>query len=315
MKRKILFGFQIIITIIIFYFIIDRFNLFKSKISLPKGNIFLIFFCIINTLVLIPYFAAKRWKSILNQLDIFTNFSRLLYINFTSIFWGFMLPSSDGFAIFRAYQLEKKTYKKGVATSSIIIEKILGLFSLILITFISSIFFLKKELIFRKIALSSGLILTILLFLFVFIRKLDVNKIQFFKSQQAIILFFKTIYQTITQYSILKMYKKSFYYIFPVQILSIINVAIIFRMYGIEIPIFTHFILVPVIQCISLIPLTISGFGLREGAFIYFYNNYSIEPEIAFSVSILNYVTMILLPAILGGILSGKILLMERNEK
>jgi uncharacterized membrane protein YbhN (UPF0104 family) len=44
--------------------------------------------------------------------------------------------------------------------------------------------------------------------------------------------------------------------------------------------------------------------GIREGTFVYFYGLLGIKPEIAFAVSILNFLTLNGIPALVGGLIS-----------
>jgi uncharacterized membrane protein YbhN (UPF0104 family) len=52
-----------------------------------------------------------------------------------------------------------------------------------------------------------------------------------------------------------------------------------------------------------MVPVTIGGFGLREGVFVYFYSFIGVPAEVAVCSSILNYVILNLSPAALGGLL------------
>ena len=89
-----------------------------------------------------------------------------------------------------------------------------------------------------------------------------------------------------------------------IQLCTFINVYILFKVMNIDIPLINHLAIVPLIQIISLIPLTLSGLGIREGAFVYFYGFLGVKPEIAFSISILNFLILNGVPAVIGGISS-----------
>ena len=89
-----------------------------------------------------------------------------------------------------------------------------------------------------------------------------------------------------------------------VQLLSILNIHFLFLLMGHPMPLIQHLCFVPLIQTISLIPLTTSGFGIREGAFIFFYQRLDIIPADLIAISILNFLIMTGIPALVGGILS-----------
>lgn len=66
-------------------------------------------------------------------------------------------------------------------------------------------------------------------------------------------------------------------------------------------------LLISMVMIISLIPITLSGFGTRELATVYFFSLVGIEPVIAISFSLSWTFFGIVLPAVAGGFLLGKI--------
>lgn len=59
----------------------------------------------------------------------------------------------------------------------------------------------------------------------------------------------------------------------------------------------------PLIYILSMIPLSISGLGIREGFFVYFYGLIGVEPSIVIAVSLINYLILSVVPALIGGII------------
>ena len=55
----------------------------------------------------------------------------------------------------------------------------------------------------------------------------------------------------------------------------------------------------PIIALISIIPITISGFGTREAATIFFFSNYA-SPENLLSVGILLSLLIVVLPSLVS---------------
>lgn len=54
---------------------------------------------------------------------------------------------------------------------------------------------------------------------------------------------------------------------------------------------------------LTVVPLTVSGFGVREGAFVFFYSLVGVPAEVAVGVSLLTYLLVIGVPSLLGGLL------------
>lgn len=307
--RKILTIIQIIVSIRLLIHIFLRYNISffnrTSALSMPVWLIFSFFF----TLILIPILSATRWKIFLFYSGISEKLKQLIKINFISIFWGILLPSSDGFAAIRMYLIEKKhSDKPGTSGSTIIAEKLLGFILLCFFGIFFSLFIhnIPQIAIARTILiLIAIIILTITLIItnsriynFVSLR---LGKIRFARK---IFEYLSSMHSSLTKLPFKKILLKALPIMILIQLTTFMNVYILFKAMNINIPIIYHLAFVPAIQIISLIPVTISGFGIREGAFVHFYGLIGIEPTVAFSVSILNFLILIGIPAFIGGIIS-----------
>jgi uncharacterized protein (TIRG00374 family) len=307
--RKILTIIQAIISIGLLIHIFLRYNISllnrASALSMPVWLIFSFYF----TLVLIPILSAVRWKIFLFYSGISEKLKQLIKINFISIFWGIMLPSSDGFAAIRMYLIEKKHRDKpGTSGSTIIAEKLLGFILLCFFGIFFSLFIhnIPQIAIARTILILTAItILSITLIItnssiynYVSIR---LKKIRFARK---VFEFLSGMHSSLTRLPFKKIILEALPIMILIQLTTFINVYLIFKAMGISIPIIYHLAFIPVIQIISLIPVTISGFGIREGAFVQFYSLVGIEPTVAFSVSILNFLILTGVPAFIGGIIS-----------
>jgi glycosyltransferase 2 family protein len=85
-----------------------------------------------------------------------------------------------------------------------------------------------------------------------------------------------------------------------------INVVVFFYLIGLafrlEISFLDYFVFIPIVLLIQIIPVTINGLGLREGAYIQIFAFYGISPHAAFSFSLVD-VGFRLLLNLAGGIL------------
>jgi glycosyltransferase 2 family protein len=73
-------------------------------------------------------------------------------------------------------------------------------------------------------------------------------------------------------------------------------------------PALFHFIAVPLVMLISLVPVSINGIGLREGAFAYLYAKVGVEASAAVSLS-LGFTAVLALLSVVGGL----VLLLPRH--
>src|SRR5690606_15218003 len=86
------------------------------------------------------------------------------------------------------------------------------------------------------------------------------------------------------------------------NIMTITAVHLIMLAMGLEIGILPMLIVFPLVTLVSMIPISIGGIGLREGAFVFFLSGYSVASIDAVAVSVLYYSTIVFL-GIIGGII------------
>ncbi|MEA2104721.1 MAG: lysylphosphatidylglycerol synthase transmembrane domain-containing protein [Candidatus Cloacimonadota bacterium] len=307
--RKIYPIFQILISVCLLIFIFRKFHISLIGNLAEMFAPFWLIMSFILAIFVIPFLAAWRWKILLHFSQITEKFTQLLKINFISIFWGIILPSADGFAAIRLYLIEKRHKQNpGKAGCTIIAEKIFG-FLLLCIIGIAFSFSLEKtkEITVSRIILTAIIFILIFLFL-IFSSKswqskfsIGLKKIKFFRKPISYLL---SLHNSFVRIPTGKILIHVLPIIFIFQVCTILSVYFIFRSFGVNLPFTTHLALVPIIQIISLIPVTISGFGIREGAFVFFYRTIGISPSIAFSVSIINFLILTGVPAIIGGMWS-----------
>jgi uncharacterized membrane protein YbhN (UPF0104 family) len=68
-------------------------------------------------------------------------------------------------------------------------------------------------------------------------------------------------------------------------------------------PFYFHFTILPIIWIVTIIPITLSGIGLREGAFVYFYGLLGVGSEKAMIASLLTFLLLIVTPALIGSLI------------
>lgn len=95
--------------------------------------------------------------------------------------------------------------------------------------------------------------------------------------------------ETILQY---RHHKKSFlmasFWAFLLQANVVVYFIFIGKGFGLDIRILDYFIFVPIILLVQIIPVTINGFGLREGSAVEIFKYYAIAPEIAIAFSLID---------------------------
>ncbi len=309
MKKRILTLLQLLISIGLLILIILKYNISLLNNFRNLSNPQLLFFSFGITIILIPFMAAFRWKILLSYAGLKENIFSLMKINFISIFWGIFLPSSDGFAAVRIFQIEKRHPQNlGKSGSTVVVEKLFGFLLLCIIGIIGTFIIRDFQNISRlRITLLALTFLVSLILIFASNNRIYnflITKFGNIFSKIKILSYLQKLHKSLTELPYWKISYRVFPLILLVQLLTILNVFILFKAMDIQKSLIVFIAIIPIIQIISLVPITISGFGVRESAFVYFFGLLGIEPSISFTVSILNFLILTGIPAFLGGIIS-----------
>lgn len=308
LKSRKYFWIKLLLSIFIITCLIASANIdiLASIALIKKPGFFLLSVTI--PLAINPTISSNRWKILLKVQGINERFVSLAKINFISIFLGILLPSSTGYDAVRMYLIEKRhNQKHGAGAASVIVERLLGFYLLSFLGFIGAM-----------IAYHSGVPLIVLLIallvnLLILVVFLGIgNKYLFSKSiclfQKVIVgkkffSYLSSIYTALHIFPLRKVLLSTIPLILLFQALNIACAYLIFLGFGINIPFYCHLAFMPLIQIISIIPASISGFGLREGGFIYFYSILGVSSNISFLISLIYYCILMVLPALVGMLL------------
>ncbi|MDD3050031.1 MAG: lysylphosphatidylglycerol synthase transmembrane domain-containing protein [Candidatus Cloacimonetes bacterium] len=312
--RTVLNFSKIFLTLIILGVIANQNRESFYLIRFSDLRLFWLFPTFLNSLILIQLVAAYRWQQFIISTGGKYSLLSLLRINLVSIFYGLLLPSSDGFAVFRILLLESESKElHAKASASVILEKLTGFLTLTLMVSIAGLFLFRGILIYAVLLF----LIVILLFIFMWIRRNGGDSV-IGNSKGRIRFFLSKVLGYLQKSDKKLLVTRALPLVVIVQFLSFINVYFVFRLFGITTDFFQHIILQPVIQLISLIPLTVSGLGIRESAFIHFYSKMGIAGSTLMFVSLINFVTLSVVPAIIGGLInlfSGTKVILESSDR
>jgi len=305
-RRSIFKIIQLIISVSLLLYLYIKYNIsFQNSFSSIKEPQYLIISVLISVFA-VQLLAVFRWNLILSGTKIKEKFSILLRINLLSIFWGIFLPSTNGSVAIRIYKLEKRhPDKPAVAGSTVILEKLTGAIMLCFLALTGS--FLIPELD-NEILVRSIILLTILLFSALFILISSPKKIISSYSEKKIINlvinYINNLKSSFHKIAVRQILYKLIPTVILFHLLTIFIINLIFRAMSLHISFLEHLTLVPMIFLFSLIPITFSGFGVRESLYVLFYQRLGIDPEISFAISILQFIILMGMPALLGGLIS-----------
>ncbi|MDA8215977.1 MAG: lysylphosphatidylglycerol synthase transmembrane domain-containing protein [Nitrospiraceae bacterium] len=274
----------------LFYLLISKIGT-KTIIHNIKLSSPLSFISAVGVYMLAAFFSSLRWKLLIPQS---MKTKRLFSMYMIGSFFNTCMPGTIGGDAVKAYYLSselKKSQKSAVsgreasiAVASVFMDRYVGFSAMLVISMIAFPFgfrYLEGTPVkwFMPIVLAVFISGSIVVFKFRFGERLRFlfKVYEYFKiySKKRDILF------------------KAFLYSVFVQISGIFAVYMLSRGIALNIPFLSLLIFVPIIILISFIPVSISGIGLREGAFVIFLGTIGVSPDLSVTLSILWFLSVV----------------------
>lgn len=214
--------------------------------------------------------AAYKWYVLLRAKRFAISFPRLFTIYIVGIFWGMVLPSSIGTDVVRGYYLYHSIKSGAHSVSSVVLDRILGLFALLAIGTVALFFYnehlpdntlaitiltLSALTVVGSYALASGRLWNQLTKRFPSLGDSKVGRI--FLSVHRSYLDYRRYRPALIACLALS---------FLLQIVRVLSFIAIAHAAAIEVPVAFLFLFVPLLMIIIMIPTSIGGIGLREGS-------------------------------------------------
>ncbi len=280
---------RIIITVILFYLILKNIDVNVVLATIIKANIWglvgVFFIFILFFLLLII-----RWQILLYAQGI--KYPLLYIVNSFMIayFFNNLLPTTIGGDVFRVmYTRNRANVSK--ATSTVIVDRMGGFLALFSVLLAASIMYALVEKRYMYLYIGLGGVVISLLFFFIFLNK------SVYRKFLPLIMKVPYIGEKLgTLYDSLHLFRKrkfslffSFLFSFMIQLLlPILWFCIMLTVAGhSNVTVFFFFLVIPLVNSIAMLPISIGGMGLREGSIIAFLTGAGIGKEVALAISLL----------------------------
>ena len=254
--------------------------------------------------LLTVFVLAKRLQIIFEAEEIPISFLSAVNLTFIGYFFNNFLPTSVGGDIVKAMCASRVTSEPVKSLTSVLMDRIFGLFTFIMIPSVSLLFFLKEiQNPTIPVLIYSFLVFSIFLFFLLFNRDIA-KRFQFIETLLNTV---KLGSKARKIYDGLHKFKDHKNLIVKALLLSVIgqsvNILVLYLMalaLGARANILYFYLLVPVVHLISMLP-SLNGLGIREGAYIYFLSPY-IGKEYAAAIGIL-WLGLLFLLSVIGGVI------------
>jgi len=288
--KKIIRG---IVSLSLMIFLLHKANLRDVWNLIISIDIYLFVFAILlsiaNTVV-----SAYRWRVLLNTKRINISLKNATVLYFIGSFFNNFLPTSFGGDAVRAYEFSKSSHNVEDTVTSVFMDRFIGVVTLIPIV-------LFAVLIGPNVIRSNNILLSILLLvlacfvsILILFNKEIAKRLSFFiKPFLSNRWVDKTrgFYDAIYSY---KEYKRELKYSvlisFVYQAVNIFAIVLLALSLNLRIPVIYFFVFIPIITVVAMLPISINGFGVQDGSYIFLFNEIGVTTANALSMSILTHV-------------------------
>lgn len=251
--------------------------------ELLSGNILYMFYGLL-LITLGTLVSAYRWHIVMKTLNFSGNLSFYIKSYFVGVFFNQLLPSSIGGDAVRVLDVSRLGYKKRTAFVGVLIDRGVGIAGIFIVNLIFNNFFNAEFLpktvyhILNIISFAgiSGFIL------FMFLHKISfLNKYSWYKllsvPSEALFKAAGSVKRFVFQLG------ASVF----VHILTFTGVYMISKAFGVNLALWSFMIIMPPIILLTIIPISLAGWGVREAGMVGMLKYAGISQETAFSISLI----------------------------
>lgn len=251
--------------------------------------------------------SAYRWQILIQAQGDRVPLGFLAKSYLVGTFFNNFLPTRFGGDIVRIW--DGSRYSRSVLKSSaiVLVERFTGIIVLLLFAFVASLSRLEmaKKIPIIWVSLLVGLLglLFVLSFFMPFAKRI-LGKIPdkgYLKKIKAKVFEFRDVVLVYKEKK--REFLKALFWAFLLQVNVILHYFLVGKALHLNISFIDYFIFIPIILIILIIPVTISGLGLREGIYIEIFKFYLIPAALAFSFPLIADVAFGLIIGIIGGII------------
>ena len=254
-----------------------------------------------------------KWNILLIAKDIHIAWFDVIRIYYISSFLGLYLPPTVGADSIRVYYTSKRKYPVSDIAASIIVERIIGFLALsffiiigcfILTSCFTDMNLKLHNLIFTSLTMSFFSVLFFFISLnnfFIRIVERFLEKLFHRKWIGKIAVITHRLFQSYTCYKLKKNLLILFYILTCIELSMPVIISYIIAIgLNVSVPLSFFFAFVPIVLFLIRLPISIDGFGINEGGYIYFLSLMGVPETLGFGIGIMNH--FILLVSLLPGV-------------
>jgi uncharacterized protein (TIRG00374 family) len=302
MKSRIFNLLKIGISVGVLVFLLTRVGLGATAEILREAELRFVLAALVLYLLSFPL-RAYRWQELLSAHRAAVRFPRLVGLYFTGAFFNIILPTSVGGDVMRAHGVAKEGAGVTVGASSVLADRAAGLLVLLALALVTTVFAYRLvgpelSLFIADVTVGTftgvGIILwggfkeRVRLRLPALQRLLPIERIDEF-------------YVSMHSYRGVPITKALFISLVFNLLLVAVNYLIALSM-GVRVSVLYFLLFVPLISFSQLLPISLGGLGVREGAYVLLFSQAGVAAPLALAMSLTFYAFDIAM-GLIGGVI------------
>ena len=254
---------KLIITVIIFILIFRSVDISSVGSAMSNMDVKLILLAFVIQLMS-TVVASYRWFLIMKALQFGQNFQFYFRSYFKGTFFNQGLPTTIGGDALRVMDVAKLGFKKRESFYGVFIDRIVGLLGLLLLNLMAN--GLNPDLLEKKFFyLINGIVLISIIGV---LTVMALKKIRILENHRLGKLFFDLSIRLNTVYRKVDDAATQISLSIAIHLFSIVSIFVLGKSVGLEYELLTYLVIMPPVFLLTLVPISLAGWGVREGAML-----------------------------------------------
>ncbi len=321
-KNVFFISLRVCVAFGILYYLFSRIPLSIVISSLTSSKFNYLVMASIITLVM-HLIAGYRLKFFTKNQGLPISLFQAIEINMSAVFYGIFLPGGNlsGGAI-RFYKLSGRGKNMNEALAALALDRVIATLALCIVGMLFWLIHMPSESGYIVLSMTFLLVGLALLNIFLFTETIHISKGIIGKIisliERLLVLFrLKKLIETFHRFKGLTL--KSIFFILTLSIVSQLLGVLVFYQLALSLGMDISFVAMGWVRCavvlITMVPITIAGLGVREGALIFLLRPYGVQDDQAVALSILVFAVTVLMIGLLGGLIEGIKLFLPINRQ
>ena len=292
MKDRLLTALKIIVSLGLIVYLFYKADLNVVAEAIRTANYLYLLFAVILYAGAVTA-GGLKWFVLLKAQAIEIPFPELLSYTFVGVFFNNFLPANVGGDVMRGYGLARYTDRTADAAVSVVVDRFVGLIAFMAAAFAAAIYvvFVVGHTELYPVFVASGLATLALCCLFAALLSRSVRALVELLFRGKLLSPLAAIYHklsdALTAYRF-KLDRLVIAFFVSLVTLALSNFAIFVaaEALGGGVPLWSIFVFNPLIAFVLLVPISVGGLGLNQGAFVFFFGLVGIPRDVIFPVSL-----------------------------